>query len=598
MSLLRWNFKRLLWFQTLFFFVSGGLFLTWLLYSLNGYLQQASIHNLQKVVVTPYEIMNHYHQKELRGQITAKEAQDRAKEEIRDLRWGSDGKNYFWINSDDPNHITIIMHPYKPQIEGKDVTNFQDKKGNRLFYEMTQVCNSSPKKGGFVRYYWQYKDDKSRIEPKVSFVKLFEPWGWIVGTGAYETDLNGESWAMIKDFVTLTIFIAVLLGGFFLALSLFITGKLTSAMKHLVARMKELASGEADLTKLMNTKTINCSKVINCSKDDCPCYGKEAHCWYEAGSYATEPVCPLITSGEYKSCDECKVYKMTINLETDEISNYINAFMSRIRTLIQKAKNQGQIVRNESESMNSVADKMAGATAKASQHSEEIRNMAENSGEGISSVAAAMEEMSSTITEVSQNTSRASQVANEASHEADRARAVIENLAESATKINEISNLIGSIAEQTNLLALNATIEAARAGEAGKGFAVVANEVKELAKQTGDSVEEIDNMVKELQSGAKQAQNAVEQSIKVIHEVAELSSNIAAAVEEETAATNEISENTHAVREEIAQMAEKSSEIVSSSMETTTGSKKVKDTASRLKNLSDELMNMLDQFKV
>ncbi|RUM88953.1 MAG: hypothetical protein DSZ23_03855, partial [Thermodesulfatator sp.] len=117
----------------------------------------------------------------------------------------------------------------------------------------------------------------------------------------------------------------------------------------------------------------------------------------------------------------------------------------------------------------------------------------------------------------------------------------------------EVSRLIGAIAEQTNLLALNATIEAARAGEAGKGFAVVANEVKELAKQTGNSVEEINAVVHSLQLESTEAQNAIEKIAVTIQSVAEYSESIASAVEEQTATTQEISGQTEALVADISE---------------------------------------------
>ncbi|MCR5784375.1 MAG: chemotaxis protein [Eubacterium sp.] len=106
-------------------------------------------------------------------------------------------------------------------------------------------------------------------------------------------------------------------------------------------------------------------------------------------------------------------------------------------------------------------------------------------------------------------------------------------------KIEEANGFVGgieSIASRTNLLALNAAIEAARAGEAGKGFAVVAEEMRKLAKTSGDSASEIGKGLSDI---SESMQQVVEQ-VKVSNEIA---SNQAASTQEITAAFNELSES-------------------------------------------------------
>ena len=101
------------------------------------------------------------------------------------MRWGDEGKDYFWITD---THPTMIMHPYLPELDGQDLTTYKDKAGKHLFVEMVDEVETDG--SGFVEYYWQYKDDPSRIVPKLSYVQEFKPWQWVVGTGIYVDDVD------------------------------------------------------------------------------------------------------------------------------------------------------------------------------------------------------------------------------------------------------------------------------------------------------------------------------------------------------------------------------------------------------------------------
>ncbi len=136
---------------------------------------------------TAWSLLNDYRDRELSGELTTSEAQLRAILRIGKLRYGPEKKDYFWINDMTPR---ILMHPYRPDLVNKDVSEFKDSNGKRLFLEMVQMAQKQT--AGYVDYMWQWKDDPAKIVPKISYVKEFTPWRWIIGTGVYIDDVYAE----------------------------------------------------------------------------------------------------------------------------------------------------------------------------------------------------------------------------------------------------------------------------------------------------------------------------------------------------------------------------------------------------------------------
>lgn len=148
-----------------------------------------------------WSVLQEYAEEERKGDLTRAEAQERAISDIRYLRYGEERKDYFWITD---MHPRMIMHPYKPQLEGQDLSGNlgEDPTGKNLFIEMVEVCKKNG--NGYVEYMWQWKDDASRIVPKLSYVKHFAPWDWIIGTGIYIEDVKEEIAGMTGRLILLS----------------------------------------------------------------------------------------------------------------------------------------------------------------------------------------------------------------------------------------------------------------------------------------------------------------------------------------------------------------------------------------------------------
>ncbi len=150
-------------------------------------------------------ILDKYYKDETEGILTRDEAQQTAISRIQYLRYGEENKDYFWITDMQPR---MIMHPYVPELNGTDLTDYEDSHGKKMFVEFVDAVKDDGQ--GFVEYMWQWKDDSTHVVSKLSYVKKFEPWGWIIGTGIYIEDVRREISALSSRLLQISLIIVAI----------------------------------------------------------------------------------------------------------------------------------------------------------------------------------------------------------------------------------------------------------------------------------------------------------------------------------------------------------------------------------------------------
>ena len=149
---------------------------------------------VQEMTLTVWYLLSTYEQQEKAGLLTRAEARARALKRIRELRYGPDGKDYFWVNDLSGQ---MLVHPYRSDLEGQDVSGYADPQGTRVFAEFIRVARQHGE--GFVSYLWQWKDELNHQAEKTSHVRLFKPWDWVVGTGMYSHDVEMEMAGLTRE---------------------------------------------------------------------------------------------------------------------------------------------------------------------------------------------------------------------------------------------------------------------------------------------------------------------------------------------------------------------------------------------------------------
>lgn len=190
---------------------------------------------IRELTTVAWNILVFYEKQERQNVLSREQAQKLSIEEIRHLRYGQLNKDYFFITDTEPR---MIMHPYSPELEGQDLSSYKDIGGQFLFVEMKNIATTM--NSGYLNYTWHTKYDDELNVPKLSFVKLFSPWGWVVGTGVFLDDVERKTKAITSRLTSL-----VLAGALLFCLLLIVV----SLQSFSIERRRRLAEQRLSLSR-------------------------------------------------------------------------------------------------------------------------------------------------------------------------------------------------------------------------------------------------------------------------------------------------------------------------------------------------------------
>jgi methyl-accepting chemotaxis protein len=498
---------------------------------------------VRNLVEVAHATVGLYEKEAREGKISVDDAKKAAINTVRAMRY--DKIEYFWIND---LKDEMVMHPIKPELDGKKLDQLKDKNGKFLFVAFNDMVKKQG--AGFVDYLWPKPGAEEGV-PKISYVKGFEPWGWVIGSGIYIDDVDAKFRA---DAIKLLLW-GLGIGGFIAISLLFVSRNIIRTLggdpSIASAVAKRIASGDL-------------ATPVDVPADD-----------------QTSLLANIRTMQ-----DTLRGMIATIIGNAQQVSSAANQLLSASEEVADRARQQSDAASSMAASVEEMAvsiDQVTESAAEAHGISREAGSISEEGAAVIHNAATEMRRISEAV-QASSN--------------------IVEELGQQSDQITSIVKTIREIADQTNLLALNAAIEAARAGEQGRGFAVVADEVRKLAERTSLSTTEIGGMVSKIQSGTKSAVSSMQAGVAQVSTGVELANQagdsinrirdgairvtvvvngISDAIREQGVAGNEIARKL----ETIAQMSEESAIAV----------RQTADAARQLQTLSASLHQAVARFK-
>ncbi|QIR14446.1 methyl-accepting chemotaxis protein [Shewanella aestuarii] len=497
---------------------------------------------LDALVDSAVSVVDYFYQQSVSGTLTEQQAKQGAINALDNLRYT--GQEYFF--SIDATGV-MVQHAFAKKLVNTNVLAMKDPNGVKLFELMLERTKHQDKAG--VNYMWN-KPNEDSPSPKMSVVKRFKPWGWIVGTGIYIDDVTSQK----IDFVIRYLLILVLVWGPVILLLLMIIQSIAIPMRSTIAAFENVAKGEGDLT-------------LRLSED-----GK----------------------------DELKQIAANFNIFITKIQELIATVSESIEQSANVATDMSVIAVKANDTSNNIQSETSNVATAIHEMSMTASEVASNAQIAAQSTHNADSEADNTLVVVNNAMEKIQALSKELALTQD----VGNGLQVSSSKIGQILEVIVSIADQTNLLALNAAIEAARAGEAGRGFAVVADEVRTLASRTQDSTREINSIIDAIRNAIDSVNSSVERAThqstetvsetgqvvdalnaikSSIGEISQMNIQIASATEEQSAVINELNMNITRINDMSAENHVHNQQINDSSLQIEQGSHKLAQLVSHFK---------------
>ena len=480
-----------------------ALMVAFMMFILNGLLVDEEKRKLDAVLDSAHTIVDYYYKQAQDGVLNEEQALEQAFARLDEIRY--EGSEYlFTLNREGE----MVQHPFTKSLVGKNVLSYEDPEGTRLFQQMVTKARSSNR--ATVEYIWQKGSDSNNLVPKISRIRVFEPWNIIMGTGQYTDNIQAMLWQEFFKLAGLALVLSVPL----LLLFVLIIRSITRPLKRINAAMVDIAQGEGDLTRRLSAE-------------------------------GSDELSRLATSfNEFVS----KIQQLVKSVQNSAREEEVAA--ERLSSLSNQSSAQSDELRAQTESVATAINELSSSAGEVADHARKAAESANTADEESGRSAVIVREAVNNIDALTQELRKAG----------DQARL----LQDGSDKIGNILGVIVAIAEQTNLLALNAAIEAARAGEAGRGFAVVADEVRTLATRTQQSTDEISSIVDSIQGaikdvtqiiagvedrskttndGALKAEQAISQIQEAVANISSMNVQIASATDEQSRVTRDLSEN-------------------------------------------------------